>query len=316
MKIQGPLVIDISLYDDHLNTQELIDGGVVSVIVGLYKQRKNGVVQLNDNCRRLCDQVKASTLILQTYFYYYPENDAVAEANWYVDTIFNNAYPVAFAWLDAESHLVVMDPRLRSEKFRIFTAQVASRFPKVGVYTGKWFVEEYAPEMNLWMGKYPTWIAQYGKQPKSRVMMEWADLRNTWLPNYDIMIPTGAKDVVGHQFTGDIFMLPGVYSQYSNIPGWINKGRMPLDVSVFTPAFIQSLGGQVVPPPPPPPPAYTDYIVAVNAINVRSAPVSLPTTWVRYAYRGEVLHVLGNLTNGYVQLTDGTWAYQQYLTKV
>ena len=317
MQIQGPLVIDISLYDHHLNTQELIDGGVISVIVGLYKQYKNGVVGLNDNCRRLCDQVKASSLILQTYYYYYPENDPVKEADWYVDTMFNNAYPVAFAWLDAESHLAEMAPKLRSEKFRMFAARLASRFPKAGVYTSKSFIEEWAPEMDLWVGKYPTWVAHYGRQSKKKVMIEWPDLKQNWLPDYEIRVPKGSTKVVGHQFTGDKFMLPGVYNQYASVPLWPNKGRMPLDVSVFTPEFIQSLGGEVVPPPPPPPPPVViDYKVAVNAINIRSAPVSTTNTWVRFAYLGEVLHVVGHLTNGYVQLTDGNWAYQQYPTIV
>lgn len=62
---------------------------------------------------------------------------------------------------------------------------------------------------------------------------------------------------------------------------------------------------------------WVDYLIisTCNAINVRSQPIESSTTWVRFAWRGEVLHVVGNLTNGYVQLTDGTWVYAAFLVK-
>ena len=235
MKIQGPLVVDISLWDDHLNIQELIDGGVVSAIVGIYKMWDGSKYVINTNSKRLLDQVSASSLLLQSYYYYYPQYDPLVEANWFVDAM--GGYPVKYAWADCESYSSNMDAKLRSEHHRQFTAQVASRFPNTGVYTAKWYIDEYAPEMNLWIPKYKAWVPHYGHQPAGRTNMSWATLKTNWLPNYDIILAKGqtSANTVSHQFTGDVCILPGVYD---------NKNALrTLDVSVFTQEFINSLGG-------------------------------------------------------------------------
>jgi hypothetical protein len=241
MKINGPLVIDVSLWDDHLNIQELIDGGVSSVIVGLYKMfLPSGLFELNMNSQRLLDQVSKSNLILQTYYYYYPDKDPYVEANWYVDAM--KGYPVKHAWADCEAHGVVMDAKVRSEKYRMFSAQVKSRFDKFGVYTNRSFIYDWAPEMNLWLYKYPAWIPHYGYQPAVATQMTWLQLKNQWLPTYDIIVAAGQTNVVGHQFTGDKCILPGVYTD-TNV-------KRTLDVSEFIPEFIASIGNYTPPPPP------------------------------------------------------------------
>jgi hypothetical protein len=233
MRIQGPLVIDVSLWDDHLNIQELIDGGVVSVIVGMYKQWDGKKYILNKNSYRLSDQVGASKLIMQAYYYYYPQNDPIIEANWFADVI--SQYPVKFAWADEESYSASMSIGVRSEQYRRFALQLATRFPHTGVYTAKWFIDEHAPEMNQWLGKYPAWVPHYGRQPYPAMPITWESLKSTWLPNYDIIIASGQTAVMGHQFTGDRCILPGVYDDQ-------NK-RRTLDVSVFTQTFIDSIAG-------------------------------------------------------------------------
>jgi hypothetical protein len=321
MQIQGPLVIDVSLWDNHINTDELLAGGVASVIVGLYKQwdKTTGTYVLNDNCKRICEQVKASKLILQTYYYYYPQYDPIKEANWYVDTMFANSLPVAFAWLDAEDHGAIMTPSNRSEQYHKFANQVSSRFSNVGVYTNKAFITGWAPDMDKWLGLYPAWIPHYGYQPLKPILASWEDLKANWLPSnpiypYNLIISAGQKYVVGHQFTGDRFHLPGVYDNGLTNNTLLYRGRMSLDVSVFTKEFIDSISGDIVPPVIVIP-TYTDYRVNVNAVNIRKSPSS-SGMWVRYAYLGEILHIEGHLTNGYVQMSDGNWVYQQYLIKL
>lgn len=322
MKITNPrLVVDVSLWDHHINTDELLAGGVVSVICGLYRYWDGSKYVLHPNCVRICDAVKASKLSLQTYYYYYPQRDPKVEANWFVDTMFEYRYPVCFAWTDAEDHGYDMDVNVRSEKFRMFTDHVYSRFPKVGVYTNKNFIVSYAPQMDLWLPKYPAWIPQYGYQPTSKIMAEWSEISQKWLPTYDIIQARGQINPVGHQFTGDRFMLPGVYNQYAGVPFWPNKGRLPVDISVFNDEWLDSFEGNIVPPPVPPVINYIDYKVVPNAINVRKGPNSW-FAWVRYAYHDEVLHITGTAqspqtpVNGYLQMTDGNWVYSAYLVKV
>lgn len=334
MKIQGPLVIDISKYDHHINTQELIDGGVKSVIVGLYSQWDGIKYGLNSNSQRLCEQVAASTLVLQTYYYYYPQFDPIKEANWFVDIMLSSGFPIKFAWADCEDHRYPMEKNVRSENYRRFTAQVASRFGngKVGVYSSMYFMLDDAPEMNLWVGKYPSWVPHWGRQPSEKIMSTWEELNTKWLPNYNILIGTGQTNVVGHQFTGDRFMLPGVYNEYASIPWWPNQGRMPLDVSVFTPAFIESLGVYIPPNPipipvPPPPTVGERYEFGINPIN--NVPVIAvylrkgPGTSYAIAatiYKAQIPYIYLNdkvIINGYAELTDKSgWVYIAYFKKV
>jgi hypothetical protein len=305
MKIQGPLVIDVSKWNDHLNIKELIDGGVTSVILGLYKQWNLFKYVLNDNCKRIIDQVSTSTLPLQTYFYYYPQNDPIKDADWFVDIM--TGYPVKYAWADLENFDTPMEEYVRSDRNKRFMEQLILRFPRSGVYTADWYVDGFAPEMNQWLPRYNAWVAHWGRQPSLKTPMTWEQLKTNWLPDYEMKLADGQvqSKVMGHQFTGDRCILPGVLSKY-NV-------RMPLDVSVFKPEFMKALG--VVVPTPPPPPVLLDYVVNVPAINVRKTPdQSLPR--VTYLVQGTIVHLKSvNTINGYAQMTDGNWVYFQYLIK-
>jgi hypothetical protein len=261
MKISGPLVVDGSMWNDHINVQEFINGGVVSFIMGIYK---NSDGTLNANCQRIMNQLKGSPLILQSYYYYHPQDDPLVEANWFVDTMLKSGLPFKFTWADCESYSASMGVDVRSEKYRMFTAQVKSRFSSVGVYTAEWFVSGHAPDMDKWIGAYPAWVPHYGNQPKVVTPIDWSTFKQEWLPNYDIILTHAQTNVVGHQFTGDVFELPGLYN-YAN-------QRMTTDVSVFTQAFLSKISGTVppvIPPVIPPAPLYPTY-KALYALNVRA----------------------------------------------
>jgi hypothetical protein len=286
------------MYDHHLNTQELIDGGVVSVIVGLYKKWSFFKYVLNDNCKRILDQVASSTLILQAYYYYWVNRNPVSEADWFCNAM--QEYPVKFAWADLED---VSASSQRSEQNRKFVDELHKNMPSSGVYSGKWYIDEN-PDMNKWIGKYPFWLSEYAHQPFVKTLMTWDQLKANWLPNYSLLLPPGVTSVAGHQFTGDRCLLPGVYSEYGY--------RDVLDVSVFTPEFIQSLCGTPVPVPPPAP--ALDYIVNTNC-NVRLGP-STSFGIVRVAMKGEVIHLKSIvLTNTYAEMSDGNWITFSFLTK-
>jgi Glycosyl hydrolases family 25. len=136
MQIQGQLVADGSLWNDHINVQELIDGGVVSFIIGLYQENVNGKIVLNTNCRRICDQLAASNLIMQAYYYVYPEIDPYKQADWFISTM--QQYPLKFAWADMESMKTPMTGIARSLSYQKFIERLHQYFPASGVYTGQW----------------------------------------------------------------------------------------------------------------------------------------------------------------------------------
>jgi hypothetical protein len=136
---------------------------------------------------------------------------------------------------------------------------------KQAPYTSKGFVDSYAPGMNKWLNKYPNWVAQYGYQPSKVVELEWEDLIKNWLPKYQVSVPVGTQNLIGHQFTGDRCKLPGMYDAYNR--------RSPADVSIFSSAW---LGDQV----------HTEYpneipveevplfkgAVQILSLNIRSEP--------------------------------------------
>ncbi len=66
-------------------------------------------------------------------------------------------------------------------------------------------------------------------------------------------------------------------------------------------------------PTPDPQPASDNYVVLYTRINVRAKPSS-DSTWVRFAVKNEVLHVV-KIENGWAQLSDGTYVFADYIKK-
>ena len=129
--------------------------------------------------------------------------------------------------------------------------------------------------MNDWLPLYPSWVPEYDHQPAKRTMLTWDQLKASYMPNYDIILAPGQSPdkVVGHQFTGDRCLLPGVYDSGMTMNTILYKNRMPLDVSVFNREWIYEIGGGDILPIVPPVPTHTLYpaYVTLNACNVRSA---------------------------------------------
>jgi hypothetical protein len=326
----GYLVVDGSLWNDHLNAAELIAGGVGTVIIGLYRLNNNSDV-LNANSQRLCEQAIAGGLKLHAYCYYYPERDPIKEANWFVDTFQAKGYPILKAWADCEAFKAPMDMNARSEQNRRFSEQLCTRFPRMGVYTAKWYIDAYAPQMNLWLNKYDAWISHYGHQPAEVTRMSWEAFKATWLPNYDVIIAPGqAGKMVGHQFTGDKFILPGLYDLYNQ--------QQPTDVSVFDKDFMDALDSSApVPTPPPthehayvcqicgqplpitPVPADPQYkVVGCNFANVRG-PGSSGSAPVMYLVKADEILTTDRIDNATrranIKGTQG-WVSLDYLVRV
>jgi hypothetical protein len=158
-----------------------------------------------------------------------------------------------------------------------FATLLWTAFPNSGIYTGRGFITTYAPAMKFWLADHLIWFAQYRFQPGKATNMTWQELKREWLPDYDPDIrDTGirAEHVMGHQFSGDVCMLPG---SYQNIFG----RRTPMDLSVFRADFMEKLGGTPLSPlgdiPPFEKPQMggdegKEYIFLGNFLWVRSMP--------------------------------------------
>jgi hypothetical protein len=233
------------------------------VVVGLYPTTdKSGKKVLSPVSRAQCIEVAThSSMVLQGYIWDDIILDPTRQADWVVDMLAMEGLPVKWLWGDQEQWWTDWDkynlakfgklpwiavPRATSmninSHMQIFMQRLAYRFPKSGVYTNNGFVSSWAPAMNAWLPLYNSWVAQYKFQPKEQTKMTWAQLKERWLPDFDISLAPGQlpEKVVGLQFTGDTCQLPGSYNQYAGkIPFY--DGRLPLDVSAFRKVFIDGL---------------------------------------------------------------------------
>jgi hypothetical protein len=332
MKILDPVLApDVSIWCDHINPKEFEDGGCASVVVGLYPAFDNtGKKILSPISLQQClDVATKSSLVLQAYFWDDITQDPIQQADWVAQIIQSEGLPIKWVWADQEqwwtdwnawqqgragtipmSSVPTGTPALISDHNQKFAQELHSKFPQSGVYTNNGFVSTWATGMNSWLPLYRSWVPQYGKQPKEATQITWAQLVSTWLPDYDIILASGQLPqlVMGHQFTGDAFILPGSYSK--------DNVQLPLDVSQFSKAFIDAIKLNTVNPvsgtPTPTTPSPVNYVVVYPRINVRALPDG-NSTWIRYAVQNEILQVV-NITNGWAQLTDGSYVFAAYIS--
>jgi hypothetical protein len=331
MRILDPVLApDVSVWCNHINPKEFEDAGCGSVVVGLYATiDSKGVKVLSPISRQQCTDVATkSSMVLQAYFWDDIIRDHLQQVEWLVQTVKKEGFPIKWVWVDQEqwwldwtawqqarggkipwSSVSIGSPAKINSHFENFNRQLYSQIPQSGVYTNNGFVSTWAPGMNKWLSQYRAWVPHYGRQPKEATRMTWKQLQENWMPNYNIALSAGQRPelVVGHQFTGDKCMLPGSYSQ--------SGGVLPLDVNVFSKAFIEDIqagdSGSIPAPAPVPQPAYVDYVVLYARINVRAYPSST-ATWVRFAVKDEILHVV-KIEYGWAQLLDGTHVCADYL---
>jgi hypothetical protein len=340
MKITDPVLApDVSVWCDHINAKEFEDGGCESVVVGLYPQTVGGKWVLNPTCRNQCIEVARTSMVLQAYYWDDITLSPTMQAAWVAETIQREGLPVKFVWADLEqwwtnwaawanarqckipwSEVPTAAGANISSHMQTFCAALRGGFPNTGVYTNNGFVSSWAIGMNAWLPAYLQWPAQYKREPQQVTAMSWAQLKASWLPDYDIALAAGQlpEQVEGHQFTGDMIELPGSYDQYGR--------ELPLDVSVFSKVFIDSLrGGTPVAAPAPVatpsvPTLYPIYKVmpGVNPNVHQQASATSITMGVILA--GTVV-AIDTFANGYAHMQPiegfpaGGWLYSSYLKK-
>ena len=329
------LVIDISKWQDHINPDEL--EGVEAVII------KSGSGMSRDpKFEKHGAAIAAAGITLMAYHWDDITIDPSEQAEWVLDDINKTGLPIKFLWADQEQswldwdefHAAAFNKIAWSEVRRAssknisahnntFIKTLASRMSKglCGVYTNRGFTSSWARETKGWIGNYPTWVAHYGNQPKKRTELSWAELMQKWLPDYSPALPEGAdiNHLLGHQFSGDRFVLPGVYRNATDLSS--------LDVNVFEGAFIDKLKARKTtvkakktkenqPPAWPPSALKTEagsqFLVNVDALNIRKGPGT------NFAIQGlltknqqvTVIERQGKWAN----LDSGGWVYAVYLT--
>jgi GH25 family lysozyme M1 (1,4-beta-N-acetylmuramidase) len=105
---------------------------------------------------------------------------------------------------------------------------------KVIVYSANWFINGYSKAMLTWLPKEYIWLAEYlydGPDLKTT----WADVQSKYSPAITRMpkLPAGCtpENLVWWQWTGDYFLVEGVWSVYQVRPiaidGNVYRGQVP-----------------------------------------------------------------------------------------
>ena len=329
------IVIDISKWQDHVRPDEL--DGVEAVIL------KSGSGMSRDpKFEKHGTTLADAGIALMAYHWDDITIDPSEQAEWALEDIAKTGLPIKFLWADQEQSWIDWDEFHDAALNRIawsevrrassknisahnsaFMKTLASRASKglFGVYTNRGFTSSWAKETKSWIGEYHLWVAHYGVQPKKRTEMTWAELREKWLPDYTPALPEGAdaQKLLGHQFTGDRCVLPGVYRNATDLSS--------LDVNVFEGTFIDQIKTnkdlvKAKKAEANQPPAWsssilktsvgTKFLVNVDALNIRKG-------------SGTNFPVLGLLTKNqqvtvterqgkWAKLESGGWVYAAYLT--
>lgn len=229
---------------------------------------------------------QANGLVDQAYYWPDPIQPVNKQVE-FVKSLWLKA-PARFLWIDCEqwwmcwgswyqairkeiewSLVSILAPnRISSMYFETITKLTDAGIP-CGIYTSTGFVGSYAPKMALWMNQFDIWLAQYGRQPKSVTTLDWETVIAKWLPNYKLRLPAGVdpEKIVGHQFTGDRMLLPGMYSDK------LGRNRSAADVSVFNAEWLEKLGKMPTPViPEVPKPLYVGITTAGDGLRIRRGP--------------------------------------------
>lgn len=175
------------------------------------------------------------------------------------------------------------------------------------IYTYPSFWREIGGEKAFWALKYPLWLAQWP-------LDNWIANTTIQLPPYLFTLPL--LENMKHKIETDI-LKPVTLTPWSSPAIWQFTARADPRAIPGHPALKKACDYNAVYLPmtanPPLPPLYTDYLVIHERINVRAGPSS-SSLWIRYAVRGDILHIV-KFKDDYAQATDGTWVFAQYIVK-
>jgi lysozyme len=136
----------------------------------------------------------------------------------------------------------------------------------VMVYTRTSFIKDRAPQMLGWVTNFPLWLAAW-PYARGKVKVTWEELRGKWLPKSSPTLPKGAEHYTFWQWSGDKFILPGLYGSTVDL-NWFNGNQDEY--------YSWLEDGEIEPFPPEPGPV--TWYTAKYRMNVRKDPGDMRVT--------------------------------------
>ncbi len=217
------LIVDVSKWVRRIDVSVLKAAGVRGIIA-----RIGEGINTNEDDRwaYYVDQAAAAGIPCHGYFVNHPElyDNYDQNVNVQLSRIqqFCKNKTIHGLWIDCEvfkdSEGKITAPTWISERTRGLIDETQRAFPNipVGLYTGGWFVDSYAPQMKVWIHKYPLWWAWYTVTQSATI--EWEDLSSYYPMRTPTNLPPDATGQTGAklslwQWSGDRLKLPGMYNR-------------------------------------------------------------------------------------------------------
>lgn len=153
------------------------------------------------------------------------------------------------AWIRGEGSITkYLTPETISENAKNVLAYLDDRTSvKTILYTRASFIHSYARPMLNWCKNYPLWLAHY-PYANGRVAVSWEEFKTKYLPLITAPdMPMGCTKWHFWQFTGDKFLLPGLFRNDTDLS--------PSDVNFWSGnlAELHQFAGVDIPTPEPEP---------------------------------------------------------------
>lgn len=170
----------------------------------------------------MAEGAKAAGLVVGLYQWCDPLKDAKKQADYFLDQTCGVTFDFAAVdleqyWADWSEWPKRITKKLTPEKISSVTKatvqhiQNGMREKRVLVYTRASFIHDYAMPATAWLKDWPLWVAHWAFNP-GKMPSSWEALfeKN---PPYELVpaLPKGCAEWVLHQWSGDKFVLPGMY---------------------------------------------------------------------------------------------------------
>lgn len=248
--------IDVSDYQPKVDWNYLKSVGVEFAIIkatqGNYHKQKLYKTHL--------DGANKAGLITGLYHWHDPLETYESQAEWFIKHTTGLDFQIAACdveqqWADwqewANGKITkYIPPQAISDNAKNVLAYWDDRLKqKTVLYTRTSFINSYARPMLKWCGNYPLWLAHY-PYANGRIAVSWEEFKEKHLPQISGPdLPQGCTDWRIWQFSGDKFLLPGVFSDAAG------KVLSPLDVNFWngTIGELHTFAGVNLPAPEPEP---------------------------------------------------------------
>jgi len=233
--------------------------------------------------------------------------------------------PVNFVLADIEESSRLsgdMFPRYSPDQLNDLVWQFVSGLEtlgvNVGIYTRSTWVDSYCPKLVTWMYRYPVWLASY-PFAKGRLYMSWRQMLDnyapkTFSPYYVKTWGFPKTDTDAWQFSGDKFVLPGIYQSESRTT------LTPIDLDFVSDRFFTLMTIRDTDVPIPDPISYIKYrCMAAWGMKIRVAPrADAVDTGLRISYMREFKVYEETKADGYTwgRIDTNQWTALNWSVKI